>query len=80
MFESGFVLLILAALNVFQFIFWSYQNQRLVNKIMSRSYFEYELAQKPETKKEFKVQLPDEEEMSMPDQTRIMDELLQRQI
>ncbi len=74
------VIFILTALNIFQFIFWSYQNQKLVNKVMSRSYFEYELAHKPEAPKGFKVQLPDNEEMSMPDQTRIMDEIANRMI
>ncbi len=47
---------------------------------MSRSYFEYELATKPEKPKGFNVKLPDDEEMSMPDQTRIMDEVVNRMI
>ena len=34
-------------LNLVQLIFWSIQNQRLVNKLMSRNYAEYEQAQKP---------------------------------
>lgn len=32
---------LLAGLNVFQFIFWSVQNQRLVDKLMSRDFAEY---------------------------------------
>lgn len=31
----------LLLLNVFQMLFWGYQCQRLINKIMSRSYAEY---------------------------------------
>lgn len=38
------VLVILTALNFFQFIFWSWQNQTLVNKIMCRNYADYVLS------------------------------------
>lgn len=76
-------LIVLLLLNVGQFAFWSYQNQKLVNKLMSRSYFEYEMSinQKDENKRrQLKIQMPDEEEMNSPDQTRIMDELTHRMI
>lgn len=72
--------LILAILNVFQFIFWSYQVQKLINKMMSKSYYEYEQVKSPPKARGFSVQIPSEEEMSIPDQTRIMDEILNRTI
>lgn len=34
---------ILSAANVFQFLFWSWQLQTLVNKLMSRNFQEYQL-------------------------------------
>lgn len=74
------VVMILLALNVFQFIFWSFQNQKLVNKLMSRSYFEYEQVAAPPKPKGFKVQMPTDEELSKTDETRIMDEIQQRMI
>lgn len=37
------VILGLGALNVIQFIFWSVQNQKLVNKLMSRNFAEYDM-------------------------------------
>lgn len=40
----------LGALNIFQFIFWSWQNQMLVNKLMARGLVEY--VQLTEPKKE----------------------------
>lgn len=36
----GFIAM--TALNIIQFIFWSWQNQRLVNKLMSRNFAEYD--------------------------------------
>lgn len=36
-----YVIAILASLNIFQFIFWSFQHHKLVNKLMSRNYAEY---------------------------------------
>ena len=77
--DSAIIFILLIA-NALQFAFWSYQNQKLVNKVMSRSYHEYEQALKPVDKRGFNVTMPDEENMSMPDQTRIMDELTQRMI
>lgn len=52
------IILILIALNVMQFIFWSYQMHRLLNKIMSRSYFEYKQADvlKVETREKIRIQ------------------------
>lgn len=40
-------LLILAILNVFQFAFWSWQNQMLVNKLMCRDLAEYKYIVEP---------------------------------
>lgn len=34
--------LVLLSLNVFQFIFWSRQTHRLIDKLMSRNYAEYQ--------------------------------------
>ncbi len=47
---------------------------------MSRNYQEYEYISKPQEPKGFKVQIPTDEDLSMPDQTRIMDELISRTI
>ena len=45
----------LVALNIFQLIFWGFQVQRLVNKLMSRSYAEYDLVKRgPAPAQEFK--------------------------
>lgn len=38
---SELIIIGLLALNVFQMFFWGYQCQRLINKIMSRNYAEY---------------------------------------
>lgn len=47
---------LLCALNVFQFLFWSVQNQRLVDKLMSRNYAEYDLVkQGPPPRREVPV-------------------------
>lgn len=35
---------VLAILNVFQLIYWSRQTQKLIDKLMSRNYAEYEQA------------------------------------
>lgn len=44
-----FVSIGLVAFNVFQFIFWSWQNQTLVNKLMCRDLAEYNyITNKPE--------------------------------
>lgn len=40
--EIGFHILI--ALNVVQFFFWAHQVQRLVDKLMSRNYYDYEVS------------------------------------
>lgn len=40
----------LVVLNLFQFCFWAWQVQALVNKLMSRSLFEYKEASKPHQK------------------------------
>ncbi len=80
MLDASVIILALLALNVFQLVFWSFQVQKMTNKIMSRSYFDYEMVKTPEKPRGFAVQVPSDEELSMPDQTRIMDELLTRQI
>ena len=77
--DSAFILILILA-NIAQFIFWSIQNQKLVNKLMSRNYHEYEQVTKPQDPRGFKVQIPTDEELSMPNQTRIMDELISRTI
>jgi len=41
----NFVVFFLVGLNLFQFWFWSKQNSRLVDKLMSRNYAEYVQAQ-----------------------------------
>lgn len=49
-----FAIISLVILNMGQLIFWSWQVQKLLNKLMSRTYYEYaEAAQiKPQTKTE----------------------------
>lgn len=42
--ENSLVVLVLIAVNVFQFIYWSTQIHRLVDKLMSRTYYEYKQA------------------------------------
>lgn len=74
------LIFVLFLLNIAQFIFWSSQNQKLVNKLMSRNYHEYEQVNKPPEPRGFKVQMPSEEELSMPDETRIMNEIRDRLI
>lgn len=39
--DYNYVVITLAGLNIFQFIFWSIQQHKLVNKLMSRNYAEY---------------------------------------
>lgn len=39
----GFHLMV--GLNVVQFFFWAYQVQRLVEKLMSRNYYDYQVAE-----------------------------------
>jgi hypothetical protein len=43
---SFYLILVLLALNVFQIIFWSRTTHKLIDKLMSRSYFEYKEADK----------------------------------
>lgn len=38
-----FVVAILALMNVAQMVFWSFHNHKLVNKLMSRNFGEYQL-------------------------------------
>lgn len=38
------IFLALIGLNVVQFFFWAYQVQRLVDKLMSRTYYDYQTA------------------------------------
>lgn len=65
------VICILTALNVFQFLFWSVQNQRLVDKLMSRDYAEYNLVKSgPPPRPEPKVDLE-----SVAEETQILKEL-----
>lgn len=54
----GACLLLSLAVNVFQFIFWSRQVQKLVDKVMSRNYAEYDQISRP--KRENKLQQPPE--------------------
>lgn len=48
---------VLTGLNIAQFAFWSYQNQKLVDKLMSRNYAEYVQASgfKPEPKQTIQI-------------------------
>ena len=41
------LIIVLLALNVFQLVWWSWQTHKLIDKLMSRSYFEYKEAKKP---------------------------------
>lgn len=44
----------LLVLNIFQFVFWSWQNQMLVNKLMCRDLAEYKHVTEPPRPKESK--------------------------
>lgn len=52
--EIGFYILV--GLNVIQMIFWAKQVQRLVDKVMSRNYYDYETSKSISKEKE--VPLP----------------------
>jgi hypothetical protein len=59
---------ILLLLNVFQLVFWSRQVQKLVDKLMSRSYFEYIGAQgKKEPEMKIKITDEDQEKVNLGD-------------
>lgn len=54
------IIIVLAALLCIQQVFWTWQVHRLINKLMSRNYFEYQTTSnlKPEKKEEqFKADL-----------------------
>jgi hypothetical protein len=54
-------------MNVFQFVFWSFQLHKLIDKLMSKNYAEYISAQKPQLPVVF---TPDPEEISEDDVLR----------
>lgn len=41
MLQDNWILLALFVMNILQFFFWSRQNQRLVDKVMSKNYADY---------------------------------------
>lgn len=49
----------LLLLNVFQLFFWGHMVQRLVDKNMSKNYYDYQVARSVENKKEI-VRIPSE--------------------
>lgn len=49
----------LALLNVFQLLFWGFQVQRLVDKLMSRNYYDYQVAKSIRPEKAEPVKVPD---------------------
>lgn len=53
----------LAALNIFQYFFWTWQVHKLIDKIMSRNFAEYVQATKPLEPDAPKVQLPEDEDI-----------------
>lgn len=54
-----FVITVLAAANVIQFIFWSVQTHRLIDKVMSGNYYSYQTAKGVNEKKEPQMVLSD---------------------
>lgn len=59
---DGMMILALIVLIALQHIFWSITTHRLVNKLMSRNYFEYQQAQQAFTPKAPKLVEPEPEE------------------
>jgi hypothetical protein len=43
--SDNFLILVLIGLNALQFVWNAYERQKMVNKIMSRSYYDYRLAE-----------------------------------
>lgn len=60
----------LVGLNVVQFFFWAYQVQRLVDKLMSRTYYDYQTAKTLAEEKPRPVKL----EEGIPEDLRILNE------
>jgi hypothetical protein len=58
---------VLVAVIIFQHIFYSWQIHKLVNKLMSRNYFEYEQSLKPQ---DVRIKLPTENEV--PEDLRVL--------
>lgn len=55
-------MIVLFGLIIFQQIYWSIVVHRLVNKLMSRSFFEYKQAEQAFTEKPKRIQEPEPEE------------------
>lgn len=49
---------VMIALNLIQFFFWAKMVQRLVDKVMSRNYYEYQVSESIPEKKPLKVDIP----------------------
>jgi hypothetical protein len=54
------VIYLLLALNVLQLLFWSFQVQKLVDKLMCKHLPEYKSAQRPTKTPELKIEEPEE--------------------
>jgi hypothetical protein len=61
------IIAVLILIIAFQAAFYSFQINKLLNKLMSRNYFEYEQANKPQ---DVKVQLPKPDEV--PEDLRVL--------
>ncbi len=62
----------LVALNVVQLFFWGYQVQRLVEKLMSRNYYDYQVAESINKEKPLTAPKIDE---FIPDDMRVLNEI-----
>lgn len=68
---SELLISFLILLNLFQFIFWSYQVQKMINKLMSKNYAEYDLVKSGPPPVEIKPENP----FSAHEEQAILDEL-----
>lgn len=63
--EITIVTYALLILNVFQFLYWSRQVQKLIDKLMSRSFFEYNQITKPKANQIVKVKSENDETITL---------------
>lgn len=70
---ESFLVFFLVATNVFQFLFWSNQNQKLIDKLMSKNFAEYQaVKRKPDVKPQ---KDPEEELAAIEEERQILNEL-----
>lgn len=67
---------VLALLNVFQLVYWSRLQSRLIDKLMSRNYAEYVQLSKPQPSQGLEVTLPDQSEVEEQDVLSTLNRML----